>query len=145
MFTDGDDSLTEKQIEKLANQDITVNSHKITGIKQNSDSSLILTFENKTSFACEAIFTHPPCALRHELIKQLGCETTKCGTQLVIDDTGKTSIDGVYAAGDAAEKFSLIAIAAASGVTTAMTVNQDLIREGLVEEIREAKNEKDAK
>ena len=57
-----------------------------------------------------SIAHHP----RVDLAAQLGCELTPEGC-LVVDDEGRTSVEGVYAAGDVTPGLQLAAVAAGTG------------------------------
>lgn len=61
---------------------------------------------------------------RADLAVSLGCEVVD--GYVTVDDCGKTSVDGVYAAGDVTPGLQLVAVAAASGVVAGVGAAQSL-------------------
>jgi thioredoxin reductase len=72
-----------------------------------------------------ALFLRPAQAISCDLPRQLGCELTDAGLLRVESDL-RTSVPGVYAAGDATTPSQQVAVAAATGVQAAMAINRDL-------------------
>ncbi|MGI9022199.1 MAG: NAD(P)/FAD-dependent oxidoreductase [Acidimicrobiales bacterium] len=70
-------------------------------------------------------FAHYP---QTDLARQLGCETTGEGC-LRVDDEGRTSVDGVYGAGDVTPGIQLVQVAAAKGTLAGVTCAQSLAGE----------------
>ncbi|HET9097469.1 MAG TPA: FAD-dependent oxidoreductase [Candidatus Baltobacteraceae bacterium] len=60
------------------------------------------------------------------LVDQLGARVRGDG-EIEIDERGRASVAGVYAAGDAVTTVHQVVLAAASGVCAAMTLNEDRI------------------
>lgn len=89
-------------------------------------------FEDGTQRACDAIFFSAPLRPRYPLVDMLGCRVRADG-QIDIDDRGRTSIRGVYAAGDAVTAVHQVVLAAASGVCAAMAINEDRLKEEVQE------------
>ncbi|HET9441057.1 MAG TPA: NAD(P)/FAD-dependent oxidoreductase [Longimicrobiales bacterium] len=76
---------------------------------------------------CRALFIRPSQSVTNGIAEQLGCERTDKDL-IAIDADGRTSVAGVYAAGDAVSPMQQIVIAAASGATAAMHINRDLVQ-----------------
>jgi thioredoxin reductase len=89
-------------------------------------------FEGGAQERCEAIFLSAPLRPRYPLVDMLGCRVRDDG-EIEIDARGRTSVAGVYAAGDAVTTVHQVVLAAASGVCAAMAMNDDRIKE----EVRE--------
>jgi thioredoxin reductase len=66
-----------------------------------------------------------PSVLRTPLAAELGCELDESGA-VVTDEHGRTSVPGVFAAGDVAAGKKAVVIAAAAGSRAAYTINADL-------------------
>ena len=78
-----------------------------------------------TVIACDALFIRPKTTQRAPFARDLGCTLT--ATDLVqVDLRGRTSIDGVYAAGDLASPMRSVAIAVAQGAAAAYGINAEL-------------------
>lgn len=73
-----------------------------------------------------ALFIQPPQRARTGLAVQLGCEVLPGGSLRVGAD-GQTTVQGVYAAGDAATSAQQLIVAAAAGARAAITIQKDLI------------------
>jgi thioredoxin reductase len=71
-----------------------------------------------------------PSLVRSALAGELGCELDKSGA-IVTDEDGRTSLPGVFAAGDAAVGKKAVVIAAAAGSRAAYAVNAGLARGAL--------------
>jgi len=73
----------------------------------------------------DAIFVSAPLRLRHPLVDQLGLQVRGDG-EIEVDECGRTSIPGCYAAGDAVTTAHQLILASASGIRAAMAINEDL-------------------
>jgi len=79
-----------------------------------------------TTVDCEMVFVSSPKRPRAELARRLGARTDDAG-YLLTDDAGRTSVTGIYAAGDAtAGHGHQVTTAAHLGATAATAVNYDL-------------------
>jgi alkyl hydroperoxide reductase subunit AhpF len=65
----------------------------------------------------------------------LGCKLRDDG-EIDIDARGRTSVAGVYAAGDAVTTVHQVLLAAASGVCAAMGMNDDALQEDVRAQLR---------
>jgi thioredoxin reductase (NADPH) len=75
---------------------------------------------------CEMVFVSTPKRPRTELARRLGATVDEAG-YLLTDDAGRTTQEGLYAAGDAtADHSHQVATAAHLGATAATAVNYDL-------------------
>jgi thioredoxin reductase len=68
-----------------------------------------------------------PTVTRSALAAELGCELTASGA-VVIDEDGRTSVTGVFAAGDIAVGRKSVVVAAAAGSCAAYAINAALAR-----------------
>jgi thioredoxin reductase len=79
-----------------------------------------------------ALFVHPPARQAAPFAARLGCELLPDGI-VAIDDLGRTSVPGVYAAGDMARRRTmplpgqLAAVAAAAGTLAALAADHELL------------------
>jgi thioredoxin reductase len=84
----------------------------------------------------QAAFVRAPYRQRSDLPARLGCALLEDGT-VGVDDLGRTSVPGVYAAGDLARRPSLpfataqVVMAAAAGATAAVAIDQGLLTDDL--------------
>ena len=68
-------------------------------------------------------------ATRDEVLLALGAETaeTPMGPFVRTDDKGRTSVPGVYAAGNVTDPAAIVIVAAAQGATAGGMINMDLV------------------
>lgn len=86
-----------------------------------------LVFADGRVEQCRALFIRPSQSVTDGIAEQLGCDRTDKGL-ISIDAECRTSVAGVYAAGDAVSPMQQIVIAAASGAAAAMHLNRDLVQ-----------------
>jgi thioredoxin reductase len=95
-----------------------------------------IVFAAGLPLARHAVFLRAPYRQRSDLPAWLGCALLADGT-VQVDDLGRTSAPGVYAAGDLARRPSLpfaiaqVVIAAAAGATAAVAIDQHLLADDL--------------
>ena len=79
----------------------------------------------------DVLFAEPAPIALDEPLRQLGAARTEThlGSWTAVDEFGKTSVDGVWAVGNAANPAALVPIAAGSGATAALAINSELIAE----------------
>lgn len=75
-----------------------------------------------------AAFLFPRMVPRDELLAQLGCDTDDNGW-VVTDRTGRTSVPGVWAAGNVIDPRAQVVTAAGMGSAAAFAINSDLLDE----------------
>ena len=95
-----------------------------------------IVFSAGPPLARQAAFVRAPYRQRSDLPARLGCALLEDGT-VQVDDLGRTSVPGVYAAGDLARRPSLpfataqVVMAAAAGATAAVAIDQGLLADDL--------------
>ncbi|MGN7351461.1 NAD(P)/FAD-dependent oxidoreductase [Paenibacillus sp. 2003] len=123
--TNGSDSLTDEQREELKQHHVTVFDVPIQSI--NSEEGMVqqVVLNDGTAIPCTGVFFQPKLFTGSELPKAIGCEITESGT-VIVDATGKTSVAGVYSAGDAASELYQAIMAASLGALSAVSINNEL-------------------
>lgn len=81
------------------------------------------------SVPLDALFTHPPAHMSSGIGIDLGCETrpASMGDILLVDQLQQTTVDGVFAAGDAAHPAPSISYAVAGGVMAGTAAHRSLL------------------
>ena len=74
-----------------------------------------------------AVFMRPSVRLRGDLHEQLGCALSDDRSRVVADEMGRTSVPGVYAAGDMVSPMAAVIVAAASGTKAAAMLNHEFV------------------
>lgn len=126
--------LTEDDARWLKNVAAAVNERLIENFAL-CEGRVSLTFEDGSRDSCDAAFLRAPLRQRYPLVDMLGCDVRSDG-QIHVDDRGRTSVPGCYAAGDAVTAIHQVALAAASGVAAAIGINEDLLAEEIAMQIR---------
>jgi thioredoxin reductase len=77
-----------------------------------------------------AVFVGPRFVPRDELLVGMGCETDETGW-VRTDPSGRTSVEGVWAAGNVVDPRAQVITAAGTGSVAAIALNTDLLHEDL--------------
>ncbi|MDZ5450981.1 NAD(P)/FAD-dependent oxidoreductase [Labrys sp. ZIDIC5] len=82
-----------------------------------------------------AIFTAPRTCLTSPLAEQLGCriEDGPLGPLVSVDDQKRTSVEGVFAAGDVTSMMANATMASAAGVMAGVSAHRSLVFEGVMQ------------
>ena len=75
-----------------------------------------------------AVFVRPRMLPSSDLLTTLGADTNNHGW-VTVDSTGRTSVPGVYAAGNAVNPRAQVITAAGEGSAAAIAINADLVDE----------------
>ena len=102
-------AVVETEVSSLAHQDGLISSIRF------ADDSVVET---------EAIYASVPFAQQSNLAEMLGCKMTAKG-HVEVDALGRTTVPGVYAAGDNTAEHRAIAVASAAGTVAGFTINAD--------------------
>jgi thioredoxin reductase len=107
--------------------DVTVvNPAEVAGLRVEDGRVRAVVRHNGPEVACEGVLVHAPLRPRGRLAELLGPELTDEGL-VAIDALGRTSVPGVYAAGDVAVAPQQVAIALASGHRAGAAVVRELL------------------
>ena len=77
-----------------------------------------------------AVFVRPRFVPHDSLLTALGCDTHESGW-VVVDPTGRTSVAGVWAAGNSVNPRAQVITAAGEGSAAAIAINNDLVDEDI--------------
>jgi thioredoxin reductase len=126
--TNGHSTLTTEQKETLQKKEIQVVEDTITALVGKNGMLERVVFASHEESKRQGGFVVPQWLQASRFGALLGCDMNALGG-IVTDDFGRTTIPGVYAAGDASVVVpSQLIIAAASGSRAAAGVNTDLIQ-----------------
>ncbi|WP_338870212.1 NAD(P)/FAD-dependent oxidoreductase [Spirosoma sp. SC4-14] len=128
LFTNGPSTLSVEQAEKLQKHQIEIIETPITEIPHQNGQLSGLLLADQTHYPLTALFSRPPIVQASDLARQLGCVHNELGF-VQVDDFGRTSIPGVFAAGDTHTMMRQVVVAAANGLRTAAMINKELIDE----------------
>ncbi|KAF6577399.1 NAD(P)/FAD-dependent oxidoreductase [Paenibacillus sp. EKM212P] len=127
--TNGQASLSDEQKERLYSKGIIVMVQPVAAFIGHNGKLEHVRFTDGTQVPRVGGFVSPQFVQSAPFGERLGCERTESGG-IKTDEAGRTSIPGVYAAGDSSYFMpSQLIFAAADGSRTAASVNMDLTEE----------------
>ncbi|WP_375386134.1 NAD(P)/FAD-dependent oxidoreductase [uncultured Microbacterium sp.] len=90
-----------------------------------------LALADGTIAAVDVVFAEPALVPLDEPLRQLGADRTDTpvGAWTAVDAVGRTSVAGVWAAGNAADPTALVPIAMGSGATAGLAINGEFVAE----------------
>lgn len=142
-FTHAHD-LTATEREQLAARDIRVVDSEVREIVVEDDRLQGAVLGDGRIVERTALFVRPEMRPSVEgLPAALGCETDDLGF-IRVDSEGRTSVPGVWAAGNAANPRAQVITAAGEGSTAAISINNDLVREDVHDAIPDADGKESA-
>lgn len=128
LYTNGNSMLTAHQKEKLLKHKIDVIEKEIGQLEHKSGVIEYIVFRDGTKAAISALYARPSFVQHSNIPESMGCELTTDG-YIKIDAAHKTSIPGIFACGDNVTRMRTVANAVATGTTTGLMVNKELIDE----------------
>jgi thioredoxin reductase len=133
LCTHGGAGLAAQERAHLTAQGIEINQQRIVRVETADGHLEQVVFEDGSSLARRALFFHGPVQLASSLPARLGCALTEQG-RIEVDEGGRTSMPGVFAAGDAARRpgqhpSAQVILAAASGALAGIALHQELVHE----------------
>jgi thioredoxin reductase len=118
--------LTVMQRDRLTRFGIQVVEQPITALESAGAQIQAVRFVDGTTLDCTALFIRPKTTHRTTFARDLGCKVDEHNV-VQVDLRGRTSTEGIYAAGDLSSPMRSVAIAVAQGAAAAYGINADLI------------------
>lgn len=126
LLTDGNSDLDPGEAERLRQTGVVLRDDPVARLDAEGGKLARVVFADGSTDDRAGLF-FAPTFTRSPLPAQLGCELDESGA-IVIDDDGRTSVPGVYAAGDATTDRKAAVLAAAAGSRAAYSINVGLAR-----------------
>ncbi len=123
-------ALTANQREQLAARAIGVVDAPVASIVVENDRLTGVELSTGQVVPRAAVFVRPRFVPHDTLLTDLGCTTHDNGW-VDVDSTGRTSVPGVWAAGNAVNPRAQVITAAGEGSAAAIAINNDLVDEDL--------------
>ena len=120
--------LTGEHREQLAARKIRVVDTAVTRLVVEADRLTGVELETGDVVPRTAVFVRPTFVPHDSLLKGVGCATDDTGW-VRVDPTGRTTVPGVWAAGNAVNPRAQVITAAGEGSAAAIAVNNDLVEE----------------
>jgi thioredoxin reductase len=125
LCTNGPVEISCEDQEKLRARGINVHGAEIERLEGEEGCLRFIVFADGTRLPRRALFFGTGQHPRSTLLEELGCRYGPKGIEY--DDNGRTSVPGVYVAGDVSRDVQLAIIAAAEGARAALAINRVLL------------------
>jgi len=122
------DTLVPEQHEQLQARGIQIADGTVARLVVGNDQLEGVELRDGTVVARTAVFVRPRFVPNADLLTGLGCELDELGW-VVHDPAGRTSVAGVWVAGNAADPRAQVISAAGQGSAAAIALNADLVDE----------------
>lgn len=125
-LTNGISELRNEEAEKLKELDIKVIENEISEFIHQNGQLETVKFKDGTFFPVSVMYASVPFEQRSDLAEKIGCKFTTHG-HIDIDAEQRTSVNGIYAAGDNTAQHRAISVASASGTRAGFTINAEML------------------
>jgi thioredoxin reductase len=124
LLTNGDSSLEPADVSKLESAGVGIRDDPVARLESENGRLARIRFADGSSDDRAGLF-YAPEFTPSPLPAQLGCELDEKGS-MVIDEDGRTSVPGVFGAGDATVGKAAVVLAAAAGSRAAYAIHAGL-------------------
>jgi thioredoxin reductase len=117
----------------LEERGMRLEDRAVTHVVTSGDTVTGLGLADGTVAPVDVVFAEPALVPLDGPLDRLGVERTDTplGSWTAVDAFGRTSVDGVWAVGNAANPGALVPIAAGSGATAALAINGEFVAEAV--------------
>jgi thioredoxin reductase len=123
--THGPANLTATDRQRLRDSGLILHAERIGQLEGSERGLERIIFENGQALDCRALFFNTGQLQRSELFKSLGCRSRRDGAAWT-DHRQRTSVPGLFLAGDASRDVQFLIVAAAEGAKAAVAINREL-------------------
>jgi thioredoxin reductase len=120
--------LSADEREQLVARGVQIADGEVTGLVVDGDALRGVELADGRVVPRAALFVGPRFVPRDELLAGLGCATGEDG-RVRTDPTGRTSVSGVWAAGNVVDPRAQVVTAAGMGSAAAIALNADMLHE----------------
>ena len=114
----------------LAKNGIALRAERIERLAEREGGAMEISFDGGPTLACEAVFFGADQGQRSHLPEMLGCKTDD--GLIETDDKQRTSVEGLFVAGDAVGDVQFAVVAAAQGAIAAAAINKLLTKQEML-------------
>ncbi len=126
IFTNGPSTLTAEQTAKLQQRDIQLVEEPVHVLLHQNGYLQNIMLRSGDLFPVKALYTKLPFEQHCPLLAQLGCAFTEDG-YVQVDGFQKTSVPGVFSAGDATTPMRALSSVIAAGTIAGAMMNREMI------------------
>lgn len=128
VFTNGASVLSADQVKGLRTHNISIVEGQVKTVAHSDGYLEGLNLADGTQHKLEALYTKLPFQQPGDFVHELDCNINEQG-YIQVDEVQRTSVHGVYAAGDCTTRFRAVSTSIASGTVAGAAVNKELIDE----------------
>lgn len=128
LATNGASTLTKEQTDQLKKRNVSIIETSISELIHSHGQIQYIKFINGSNLPVSAVYSKPPFTQHCLIPERMGCAINEQG-YIQVDIKQKTTIDGIYAAGDNTNMMRAVAAAVAAGNMAGAAINADLIFE----------------
>ena len=128
LFTNGTSTLTPEQTEKLATHNISVIEKELAAFEHTNGYINQVRFKDGSAMPMKAVYSKLPFVQHCEIPVQLGCALNEQG-YITVDNFYRTTVPGVFAAGDNINMMRSVALAVSAGNFAGALINKELVDE----------------
>lgn len=128
VFANGSQTFFSTPDKMLETMKIQIYHDEIAGFEHTNGRITQVTLANGNTKEVDAVFAKVPFVLPGTLHLQLGCTLTETGL-IKTDESFRTTIPGLYAAGDNSSRRRSLSIASAAGTVAGMSLNTEIVEE----------------
>jgi thioredoxin reductase len=136
VFFSNGTALTDQQREEFEARAIGVVEDSVARLVIDDDRLAAVELSDGSLVPRSAVFVAPRFIANDETLSQLGCDRDVDGLP-VTDSTGRTSVAGVWVAGNVSNPRAQVITAAGEGSAAAIALNADLVADDVERAIRE--------
>ena len=133
LYLNGNELPDEEIRAKLAKRDVSIEPARIDSVRGGDGRLSSLLLADGRDAPIDALYVAPRLRLNSQIAEELGCvlDESPLGPMIRTDENKRTTVAGVYAAGDIARVPHNASWAAADGVTAGVFLHQSLVFEPL--------------
>lgn len=128
IFTNGKSEIDENQTERLKAKGIEIFESEISEIIHENGQLQFLVLKDGSIHRPKALYHRPKFVQHCKIPQEMGCNMTELG-HIAAEESVKTSVPGIYAAGDNTTPKRSVSAAVAAGSVAAAFLNHELIDE----------------
>jgi thioredoxin reductase len=126
LLTDGPADLDGHERERLERAGVAIDERPVAGVRARDGALVAVLFADGGELRRDGLLVPAPLEQRSGLARELGAELTERGS-VDADAFGRTTVPGLYAAGDIVSPMPQVAGAIADGSRAAAAINDDLL------------------
>lgn len=129
LLTNGQCTLTEEELLQLRRFDVKIIEEELAGFRHREGRLQAVLFRDGSELPMEAVYTKTAFKQHSAIPQQMGCTLTEGHGFIQVDDLQRSSVPGIFAAGDNTTFFRAISGAIAAGGKAGACINAELSEE----------------